>query len=164
MVETGGEVIKLTEDGGVTKKILVEGDEDGETPQEGQEVLVNYEGRLTDGSIFDSSYDKEALKGAIGVGQVIKGWDIGIMSMKLGEKAEPTETRIADLVKDHKAGGRVIWMRATERSLRLGYFLRGPRSFLRHIRECWFLRATATGPDGRVCDRFGQTIRTFPSW
>jgi len=51
---------------------------------------VNYTGRLTDGTVFDSSIDKEALKINIGVGQVIKGWDIGIMSMKLGEKAELT--------------------------------------------------------------------------
>ena len=51
---------------------------------------MNYEGRLQDGTIFDSSYEREALKVAIGVGQVIKGWDVGIMSMKLGEKAELT--------------------------------------------------------------------------
>lgn len=76
----------LTADKGVAKQILVNGDE-GTKPQKGQEVLVNYEGRLPDGSIFDSSYDKEALKVVIGEGQVIKGWDIGIMSMNLGEKA-----------------------------------------------------------------------------
>ena len=41
--------------------------------------------------MFDSSYEKgEPLKVAIGTGQVIRGWDIGIMSMKLGEKAELT--------------------------------------------------------------------------
>ena len=45
---------------------------------------------MTNGAVFDSSYDKEALKVTIDVGQVIKGWDIGIMSMKLGEKAELT--------------------------------------------------------------------------
>lgn len=51
---------------------------------------MNYTGRLEDGTVFDSSVDKEALKISIGVGQVINGWDIGIMSMKLGEKAELT--------------------------------------------------------------------------
>jgi len=52
-------------------------------------VLVNYEGRLEDGTIFDTSYDRgEPLKVAIGTGQVIKGWDIGIMAMQLGEKAD----------------------------------------------------------------------------
>ena len=64
--------------------------EDGALPQKGQEVLVNYEGKLTDGSIFDTSADKEPLKVAIGEDHVIKGWDIGIMSMKVGEKAELT--------------------------------------------------------------------------
>jgi len=62
--------VELTADKGVIKKILVNGDEDTK-PEKGQEVLVNYEGRLVDGSIFDSSYDKEALKVAIGEGQVI---------------------------------------------------------------------------------------------
>ena len=52
---------------GVTKLILKSG-EGGERPKEGQEVLVNYEGRLTNGAIFDSSYDKEALKVVIGIG------------------------------------------------------------------------------------------------
>ena len=64
--------------------------EGNDYPQEGQEVLVNYEGKLENGKIFDSSYDKEALKVPIGVGNVIKGWDIGIMSIRLGEKAELT--------------------------------------------------------------------------
>ena len=45
--------------------------------------MVNYTGRLEDGTIFDTSIDKEALKINIGVGQVIKGWDLGIMSMKM---------------------------------------------------------------------------------
>ena len=91
MVEAGETVVELTADKGVIKKIIKEGEE-GPTPEEGQEVLVNYTGRLTDGTEFDSSRDKEALKIIIGVGQVIKGWDIGIMSMKLGEKAELTLT------------------------------------------------------------------------
>lgn len=84
-----GDVIHLTDDRGVIKKIVKVG-EGGAEPYKGQEVLVNYTGRLTDGTVFDSSIDKEALKINIGVGQVIKGWDIGIMSMKLGEKAELT--------------------------------------------------------------------------
>ena len=62
-----GDKINLTEDKGIIKEIISVGDE-GPTPEEGQEVLVNYEGRLEDGTIFDSSYDKEPLKVAIGVG------------------------------------------------------------------------------------------------
>ena len=47
---------------------------------------MHYEGRLEDGTVFDSSYPRgEPLETAIGVGQVIKGWDVGIMCMFLGE-------------------------------------------------------------------------------
>ena len=80
-----GDIIHLTNDRGVIKKITKVGEE-GAEPEKGQEVLVNYTGRLEDGTIFDSSIDKEALKINIGVGQVIKGWDIGIMSMKWARK------------------------------------------------------------------------------
>ena len=51
--------------------------------------MVNYVGKLEDGTVFDRSSDRgEPLKFFIGTGQVIKGWDIGIMSMQLGEKSE----------------------------------------------------------------------------
>jgi len=53
-------------------------------------VEINYEGRLTDGTVFDSSYDRKPLTVKIGKGEVIKGWDIGVMSMKLGEVSELT--------------------------------------------------------------------------
>ena len=44
---------------------------------------------MEDGTIFDSSYKRGKPYGLnIGVGRVVKGWDIGIMSMELDEKAE----------------------------------------------------------------------------
>ena len=50
---------------------------------------MNYVGCLEDGTVFDRSSDRgEPLKFVIGTGQVIRGWDIGIMTMKLGEKAD----------------------------------------------------------------------------
>lgn len=52
-------------------------------------MVVNYEGRLEDGTIFDTSQSHgEPLKLNIGTGQVIEGWDKGIMAMQLGEKAD----------------------------------------------------------------------------
>ena len=44
---------------------------------------------MVDGSTFDSSYKRgKPFETVIGVGKVVKGWDIGIPSMELGEKAE----------------------------------------------------------------------------
>jgi peptidylprolyl isomerase len=59
----------------------------GESPAPAKEVTVHYSGYLTNGTKFDSSVDSNAaLVFQIGVGEVIKGWDEGIMSMKVGGK------------------------------------------------------------------------------
>ena len=75
---------QLTDDGGVIKKMIKAGAEDAPIPKEGKKVKVEYEGKLEDGTVFDSG----EIDIDIGTGQVIKGWDIGVMAMKLGEKAE----------------------------------------------------------------------------
>ena len=64
---------------------LVEGN--GPAPEAEKDVTVHYSGYLANGTKFDSSVDRnEALAFQIGVGQVIKGWDEGVMSMKAGGK------------------------------------------------------------------------------
>lgn len=61
----------------------------GATPQKGQQVTVHYTGWLTDGKKFDSSLDRgEAFAFPIGAGQVIRGWDEGVISMKVGGKRQ----------------------------------------------------------------------------
>jgi FKBP-type peptidyl-prolyl cis-trans isomerase len=59
----------------------------GASPSTGKMVSVHYTGTLTNGTKFDSSRDRgEPYTFPIGVGQVVKGWDEGIMSMKVGGK------------------------------------------------------------------------------
>mmetsp|Transcript_6817 Transcript_6817/g.14645 ORF Transcript_6817/g.14645 Transcript_6817/m.14645 type:complete len:111 (+) Transcript_6817:61-393(+) len=59
-------------------------------PQKGQKLRMHYTGTLkSDGSKFDSSVDKgRPFEFTIGVGQVIKGWDEGVMKMSVGQKAK----------------------------------------------------------------------------
>jgi FKBP-type peptidyl-prolyl cis-trans isomerase len=77
----------LTNDRGVIKKILKAGN--SINIKDGYTVKVHYEGKLESGVVFDSSYErKEPYIFIVGDGKVIKGWEIGIKSMKVGEKAQ----------------------------------------------------------------------------
>lgn len=63
----------------------------GAAAQSGDTVSVNYTGWLTDGTQFDSSYDRgQPFTFQIGVGGVIQGWDEGIVGMKVGGKRRLT--------------------------------------------------------------------------
>jgi peptidyl-prolyl cis-trans isomerase A (cyclophilin A) len=60
----------------------------GIKPSKGKNVEVHYKGMLLDNTVFDSSYSRnEPIAFQIGVGQVIKGWDIGISLLSEGEEA-----------------------------------------------------------------------------
>ncbi len=54
--------------------------------KEGNVVKVHYSGRLTDGTLFDSSEGREPLEFTVGAGQMIKGFDAGVLGMAIGEK------------------------------------------------------------------------------
>lgn len=71
---------------GLRYQILQKGN--GKKATKGAMVSVHYKGQLLDGTVFDSSYKrKQPIDFAIGVGQVIAGWDEGIQLLNVGDKA-----------------------------------------------------------------------------
>ncbi|MEO0947606.1 MAG: FKBP-type peptidyl-prolyl cis-trans isomerase [Cyanobacteria bacterium J06641_5] len=75
----------ITTDSGLQYVVLTPGT--GAAPQAGKTVTVHYTGTLEDGSKFDSSRDRnKPFQFKIGVGQVIQGWDEGVLDMKVGER------------------------------------------------------------------------------
>lgn len=70
-------------DQGLYKKVNKEGT--GSCPTKGNTCYMHYVGKFENGKIFDQSEDPFQFK--LGVGQVIKGWDVGVATMKVGEKA-----------------------------------------------------------------------------
>lgn len=74
---------------GVKVQVLAQGG--GEAAKAGDRVTVNYVGTLADGSKFDSSIDRNApFSFNLGAGGVIKGWDLAVAGMKVGEKRKLT--------------------------------------------------------------------------
>lgn len=83
MTEENPSLNVVTTPSGLKYVDLVEGT--GATPQTGQTVIVHYTGTLEDGRKFDSSRDRnQPFSFPIGAGRVIKGWDEGLSTMKVG--------------------------------------------------------------------------------
>lgn len=79
----------VTTASGLQYQILQPGD--GPVAKAGQLVTVHYTGWLTNGTKFDSSVDRgQPFQFTLGAGQVIKGWDEGVVGMKVGEKRKLT--------------------------------------------------------------------------
>lgn len=63
----------------------------GRTPAKGEAVTVHYTGWFTNGEKFDSSVDRnEPFTFVLGGRQVIAGWDLGVATMKVGDKVKLT--------------------------------------------------------------------------
>lgn len=73
---------------GVEKTVIKPGN-GSDFPKKGDTVTMHYTGTLVSGKKFDSSVDRgQPFVTKIGVGQVIRGWDEGVVLMSLGEKAK----------------------------------------------------------------------------
>ncbi len=76
-----------TTQSGLKYRMITEGN--GAQAEQGDLVNVHYTGKLSNDSVFDSSHGRgRPLKFQVGVGQVIKGWDEGLLLMREGGKAE----------------------------------------------------------------------------
>jgi len=83
-ISDNNEQIK-TEDNELKIETLNEGE--GVAAKNGDNVFVHYIGTLEDGTKFDSSIDRGVpFDFNLGASQVIKGWDLGVLGMKVGEK------------------------------------------------------------------------------
>ena len=80
---------EYTTKSGLKYKVTQKGD--GKMAESGKSVKVHYSGKLEDGTEFDSSYKRgKPFTFKLGTGQVIKGWDEGIVMLKEGDKATLT--------------------------------------------------------------------------
>lgn len=99
----------ITTESGLKYLEVVEGT--GAMPQRGQQVTVHYTGTLADGTQFDSSRGRGPFTFTIGVGQVIKGWDEGVATMRVGGQRQLVIP--PDLGYGARGAGRVIPPNAT---------------------------------------------------
>lgn len=87
LAKNGQQKNVITLDGGLQYKVITPGKKDGLTPTSQDKVQVHYEGRLINGDIFDSSYQRNN-PSTFGVTQVIQGWTQILQQMKEGDKWE----------------------------------------------------------------------------
>jgi len=84
-ISNNNEQANTTQDNELRIEVLNEGE--GITTKNGDNVSVHYTGTLEDGTKFDSSLDRGVpFDFDLGASQVIKGWDLGVLGMKVGEK------------------------------------------------------------------------------
>lgn len=82
-------VVEINMENELKIEVLQEGT--GQEAKDGDKITAHYIGWLEDGTKFDSSLDRgQPFSFILGAGQVIKGWDLGILGMKIGEKIKLT--------------------------------------------------------------------------
>lgn len=87
--EVAGQDIRMEQPSGLGIETVQAGS--GKEALNGSTVTVHYTGTLEDGTKFDSSVDRgQPFSFTLGIGQVIAGWDQGVLGMKVGEKRRLT--------------------------------------------------------------------------
>jgi len=79
--------LKEASTAGAIKEIIIPGDENAKPPEKGSKVSMRYIGTFPSGVEFDRSYD-QPFQFTLGKGEVIKGWDFLVATMKPKEKAK----------------------------------------------------------------------------
>ncbi|KAG5123038.1 hypothetical protein JHK82_029775 [Glycine max] len=88
--ETKPSQVRTFPNGLIIEEVFM-GKPDGKKAAPGKKVSVKYIGKLQkDGKIFDSNVGRAPFKFRLGVGQVIKGWEVGINGMRIGDKRRIT--------------------------------------------------------------------------
>lgn len=78
--------LRVTSGNGLEVKNLSMGKPDGKLAKPGCKVRMRYVGMLANGSVFDSTKKGRPFEFRLGVGEVIKGWDVGVKGMREGDK------------------------------------------------------------------------------
>ena len=88
VADTANGLVNVTEDGGVTKRVIKAGA--GPQPTAGNQVQIHYTGTLAaTGEEFDSSrHTAYPFAFELGAGKVIQGWELAVAGMRVGERAE----------------------------------------------------------------------------
>ncbi|KAH0469868.1 hypothetical protein IEQ34_001426 [Dendrobium chrysotoxum] len=90
-LKKGSQAIKTrTFPNGLIVEEVSMGKPDGKKASPGKKVSVRYIGKLKSGTIFDSNIGQKPFKFRLGIGEVIKGWDIGVSGMCVGDKRRLT--------------------------------------------------------------------------
>lgn len=85
------DLTEITTPSGLRYIITQQAPDNAQQPSTGKNVIVHYTGFLDQNNVEQSTFDSSVKRGKpfsfiIGIGQVIKGWDEGVLSMKIGEK------------------------------------------------------------------------------
>ncbi len=93
----------ITRASGLVTQVLVPGD--GDVAKKGDKIQVHFVGRILDGGVFDSSRTRNApFSFWVGEGQVIAGWDEGLLGMKEGETRQLIVPALLGYGSDPKPG------------------------------------------------------------